>query len=311
MNVWVLAPEEEWICDRLAREFSEDNSDIVTSDVERADIIWLLADFAWRHVPFDTLRRKRVLTTIHHCVPDKWDALAHHDFLLRDAVTSVYHVPNKHTHDFVRPMTKKPIFIIPYWANASIWKKTGEKHEIREKLGLPSHGFLIGSFQRDTEGSSISLGSFLPKNEKGPDLFADFVVDVYTRWRHKGSNFQNPTPHVVLAGWRRQYLMKRLDDAAVPYTYFEFPSQDALNELYQTLDLYPITSRYEGGPQALIETGLLGIPVVSRPVGIAEQVLPSYAINDNVALALPSVPDVSALKTPMGYEPYRELLKSL
>jgi hypothetical protein len=58
--------------------------------------------------------------------------------------------------------------------------------------------------------------------------------------------------------------MGRLERAGIPYTYFERPEQDVLNELYQTLDLYPVTARCEGGPQALIEAALVGVPCVSR-----------------------------------------------
>ena len=81
-----------------------------------------------------------------------------------------------------------------------------------------------------------------------------------------------------------------------------------MNELYQVLNLYPVTARYEGGPQSLIECGLLGIPVVSRDIGIASDVLPPSAINDDVTKATPCVPRVEHLKLPMGYDPYRTLL---
>jgi hypothetical protein len=67
----------------------------------------------------------------------------------------------------------------------------------------------------------------------------------------------------------------------------------------------------EGGPQSLIECGLLNIPVVTRPIGIAEQVLPAKAINDDITLAVPTVPNVEHLKLPKGYDPYRKLFESL
>lgn len=56
--------------------------------------------------------------------------------------------------------------------------------------------------QRDTEGSSIASGNFLPKLEKGPDVFCD-IVEMYNKTHSKDI-------HVVLAGWRRQYVIDRL-----------------------------------------------------------------------------------------------------
>ncbi len=83
------------------------------------------------------------------------------------------------------------------------------------------------------------------------------------------------------------------------------------HDLYQCLNLYPITARQEGGPQSLIECGLLGVPAVSRDIGMASQVLPASAISDDVTSATPTVPDVSALSLPNGYAAYRKLLEIL
>lgn len=176
------------------------------------------------------------------------------------------------------------------------------KQILRKKYSIPEDAFIVGSFVRDTEGAGISQGVFLPKLEKGADLLGDYLVKEQTR---------QPKLHVVLAGWRRQYIILRLENAKIPYTYFELPSQEVLNELYQTIDLFPITARYEGGPQSLIEAGMLGIKVVSRPVGIAEAVLTTHAISDDVAYATPEVPNVEHLRTPGGYAPFIELLKEI
>lgn len=161
---------------------------------------------------------------------------------------------------------------------------------------------VVGSFQRDTEGAGIAEGIFLPKLEKGPDLLADYV---------KYLKDIKVTPHVVLAGWRRQYLIERLQKIDVTYTYFERPTQEVVNELYQTLDIYPVSARYEGGPQSLVECGLLGVKCVSRPIGIADQVLPDSAINENLAMAIPAIPNVEHMKLLHGYEPYRQLIALL
>jgi len=298
-RVYVLPPKEDWIVDRFVKEWTEDNADITVPTPVQADIVWLLADWCWLGLArAGLLTNKKVITSVHHIVPEKFDPVAQHDFQLRDRVTTVYHVYNQRVHDFIRPLTSKPIHLIPYWANQKIWQRTGDKLELRRQYGVPEDAFVMGSFQRDTEGHDLKT----PKFEKGPDLLADYI---------EAYQAAHGTPHVLLAGWRRQYLISRLEKAQVPFTYLERPPHTVVNDLYQCLDLYPVTARTEGGPQSLIECGLLQVPVVSRPVGIAEQVLPPEAIKDNVFDAVPTVPNVDSMLLPRGYEPYRALIESL
>jgi len=297
-RVFMLAPNEDWICDRIVKEWYEDNADISVKQPKNADVIWLYSDWCWTQVGLGFLATKKVLVTIHHLVPDKFGYRERQDFMLRDRYAHAYHVPNEHTATFVRSLTERPIHVIPYWANQHIWRPTGTKEALRKKYGLPEDGFLVGSFQRDTEGKDLSS----PKLEKGPDLLADNLIKLAGVARGV---------HVVLAGWRRQYLIGRLQQADVPYSYFELPSQEVVNELYQTLSMYMVSARHEGGPQALIECGLLNVPCISRDVGMARMVLPERAVNDDLWLARPAVPDVERLKLPAGYKPYRDLIEAM
>jgi hypothetical protein len=303
-KVYVLPPKEDWIVDRFVKEWNEDNADISVYHPKDAHVVWLLADWCWEGLSnAGLLRYKKVITTVHHITPEKFGFKELDDFRQRDLVTTAYHVYNERTHSFIRPLTEKPIHLIKYWANQKIWLPTLDKGLLRQKYGIPTDAYVIGSFQRDTEGKDLKS----PKLEKGPDLLADFII---RKHRQRGI-IGDDKVHVVLAGWRRQYLIGRLEEAGVPYTYLERPPHETVNELYQTLDLYPVTARHEGGPQSLIECGLLNVPVVSRPVGIAEQVLPSSAIADDVFNATPAIPNVEAWKLPAGYEPYRKLIESL
>jgi len=299
-KVFALPPGEDWIVDRLVSEWNSDNTDITVSTPEEADVIWLMADWCWRHVAIDLLSSKKVVVTVHHIVPEKFGPAARLDFETRDRFTDAYIVPNKYTYDFVRGLTMKPVYMIPYWANQHIFKKTDEQHILQTKYAVG--GVVIGSFQRDTEGHDLKS----PKLEKGPDLLADALIKEGNKSYNLGIPF-----FVVLAGWRRQYIMKRLDEAKIDYKYFERPDHATLNELYQTLDEYWITARHEGGPQALIECGLHEIPVRSRPVGMADQLLDSHAIHDDICKTWASVPDVEHLELPHGYGPYRELFEEL
>lgn len=303
-KVYVLPPQEDWIVDRMVKEWNEGNPDMAVFTPKTADVVWLLADWCWQGLAnVGLLQGKKVLTTVHHIVPEKFGTNERDDFDARDEVTDAYHVFNGLTLDFIRPLTKKPIYYVPYWANQKIWRPTGTKADLRKKHGLPVDGYLIGSFQRDTEGRDLKS----PKLEKGPDLLCDYIEDIYDRRVLNAGN--DAKPHVVLAGWRRQYVMGRLDKAGIPYTYFDRPPLETINELYQTLDLYPVAARYEGGPQSLIECGLLGIPCVSRHVGIANLVLPPSAVNNELSRTNPVIPNVEAWKIPGGFEQYRNLLQ--
>jgi glycosyltransferase involved in cell wall biosynthesis len=53
-----------------------------------------------------------------------------------------------------------------------------------------------------------------------------------------------------------------------------------LNELYNCLDLYIVSSRVEGGPRSIMECGLSKVPIISTDVGISELILPQESIYD-------------------------------
>jgi glycosyltransferase involved in cell wall biosynthesis len=296
-KVFILPPGEDWIADRQVSEYRENNTSRCVDNPHIADIIWLFADWAWTKLPFRLLQQKTVVTTVHHIVPAKFDK---QDFMLRDNITDIYHVPNKYTHDVIRNLTTKRIEIIPYWANSSIWTRSVKsKKELRLKHDLPVKAFIAGSFQRDTEGFDLKS----PKLEKGPDILAQTIAALRD---------SKPTIHVLLAGWRRQYIMTELQKLDVAFTFFDRPEQPVLNELYQTLDLYPVTSRYEGGPQAFIECALLGVPMISTPVGMSYMVLPEKSIAKEPWTAEPSTPTLPAgCLFPEVFEIYNRFLESV
>ena len=50
MKVFSLPPHENWICDRFLEEWAQHNSDIVTNDLNDADINWILAGWQWNRI---------------------------------------------------------------------------------------------------------------------------------------------------------------------------------------------------------------------------------------------------------------------
>ena len=215
---------------------------------------------------------------LHHIVEGKFDA---EDFKSRDMFVDQYVVPNKHTYEFVNKYTEKPIEQICYWLNPQLWPSYNKElartrfKEICSKnitatitntspdIDLNDH-IVVGSFQRDTEGSDLKT----PKYEKGPDLFIESIKNVENR--------ENLL--VLLGGWRRQYIISRLEELGIKYIYLERPPLQVINLMYDCLDLYIVSSRYEGGPQAIIECAYKKIPIISNDVGIARVILESGCV---------------------------------
>lgn len=256
-KVFVLAPREDWVCDRFVAEWNVTSHANITNTFNpaEADVLWLLAGWCWRQLPVQLLKTREVGVTIHHIDPQKFDA---REFACRDAFVDWYHVPCDVTAAEVRKHTTKQVFVQPFWLNDVMWHPL-DRAACKSAYDLKGR-YVIGSFQRDTEGSDLRS----PKLAKGPDVFVD-VVDAL---RAGGLDVV-----VVLAGWRRQYIISRLNASGIEYRYFERCDQHTTNDLYNALDLYIVGSRCEGGPQALFECALTATPVVSTRVGAAELVL--------------------------------------
>jgi len=292
MKIYVNDANENWICDRLKKEWVNHNKDISVEQPEQADVIWLLAPWQWRQISAQLLKAKCVIITIHHLVPEKWTEQSDLEFRYRDQFVDAYHVPCQQTFDIVRQLTAKPIYKISYWANDQLWFNMPDRKNIRLDLNISPDVFLVGNFQRDTEGKGIPHGIFEPKLEKGPDIFCDLIIEYY--------NKICPT-EVLLAGWRRQYIQKRLKEANIQYHYLESVLTPTVNMLYNALDLYLVTSRYEGGPQAIIECALTRTPIVSTDVGIASGILaPESIFEGDISIVSPN--------TDVAYENVQRLI---
>lgn len=267
MKVYCAAPHEDWICDRIANEWNSYRRDLIPQSIYEIDVIWLLASWCWKKIDSQILRDKKVVATIHHIVPDKMTSDKYEDFIQRDNFVDYYHVPNIKTYDQLRKITNKKIELIPYWYDSNKWFLT-DKEEAQIKFNLKNNSFKIGSFQRDTEG----IGDKLPKLEKGPDIFCDLL--------ESNLNKLPSQPHVVLAGWRRDYIKKRLSDVNINFSEYEKVSLETLRFLYACLDLYVVSSRHEGGPQAILEAAAMRIPIISTDVGLSSTILSKRCIID-------------------------------
>jgi glycosyltransferase involved in cell wall biosynthesis len=175
---------------------------------------------------------------------------------LRDAGIECVHVPHMVDLETFRPLSD-----------------TDAVERLRQAHDIPRGRYLIGSFQRDTEGHDLES----PKLVKGPDMFAE-IVSTLQRWK---------LPiHVVLAGPRRFWLRRRLGELGVPFTYVgrdvaertddirvnTLPRRE-LNILYKLIDLYVVGSRSENAPDSVLEAAAAGCKIISTDVGVAPDVL--------------------------------------
>jgi glycosyltransferase involved in cell wall biosynthesis len=261
MKIYVHPARENWIVDRIVEEWKEYNPLTVPKNITEIDIVWIPSNWLWRQIDPSILQNKPVVVSVHHVDEDKFN---HAEFMARDSITDAYHVPNKFTKEFIEQYTTKPIRVIGYWYDPAKWYQI--KNPLFPKFRDPEdETFLWGSFQRDTEGSL----PLRPKLAKGPDLLAKYL---------KSIEFDQS---LLLGGWRRQYIMEELKDT-LPIKYHEKALLAELRMMYSVLDCYLVTSRCEGGPQAILECAAMKVPILSTNVGMASDVLHPDCVFDSI-----------------------------
>ena len=303
-KVFALAPSEDWIVDRWVKEWYEYNPDMSVARPEESDVIWLLADWCWNQIDTSLLSQKKVVATVHHVTPGKFGKNELNEFLFRDKFVDVYHVPCEKTREQIKNLTDKPVIKILPWVNQNIWYQDDNAgKELRKKLNISDETYLVGSFQRDTEGKDLVT----PKLEKGPDRFCDIVISM--------SKTSVRPVEVLLGGWRRQYVMNRLSREGIKYHYIERSSFKTVNDMYNAIDLYIVAARYEGGPQSIVECALTRTPIISTDVGFASEILHPVSIFDGTVasfnLAKVDVDHprqvIEKQMIPNGFIPFKEL----
>ena len=306
MKIYISKINESWIIDRLKREWIQYNKAFYTSNRFFSDIVWLIAPWAVSESFIKKISRKKIVSSIYH-IDENPESSQIGLIKKNDKYIDAYHTISIKTKHELSKLTKKPIYYIPFWVNQNIWYQIDNKDRLRTKYNFHENEFLVGSFQRDTESSDMKS----PKLIKGPDIFIK-LLETITKTK--------PNLKVVLAGNKRNYVISELERLKIPYKYFEMMSFEELNELYNILDLYLVTSRLEGGPQAIVECGLIKTPIISTDVGIADQILSSKSIFDfnDLNSFKTSTPDVNyafenALKLtiPSGMDDYINMFKEV
>jgi glycosyltransferase involved in cell wall biosynthesis len=267
MKIYLTKINESWIIDRIKNEWTVNNKKITTKNPYFSEIIWDIAPWASKPTFIKKFKNKKIIQSIYHIENTSPEGREVKNIIENDKFIDGYHVISKKTKEVLQNFTKKTIFYLPLWVNQDIWYNKSNKNELRTNFGFTGSDYLVGSFQRDTEGSDLRS----PKLVKGPDIFIEIVKNLYKK---------NNKLRVVLTGKRRDYVISELKKNNIPYRYFEMTNFSMMNDLYNILDLYLITSRLEGGPQALVECGQTRTPVISTDVGIAREILAAESIFD-------------------------------
>ena len=260
MKIYLNSPKENWIVDRIKDEWAQYNHKYNSKKPKTADIFWIISPWTWQKIKRKDLENKKIVCSIYHIDEDKLDKAHLSEFQKRDVYVDFYHVISEKTKEQIRLLTDKPIQSIPFWVNQNIWFEIEDKDNLKKKYGIDKETYCIGSFQRDTEGSDL----ITPKLSKGPDR----LVKIIDRLKDKHEKIE-----VILTGKRRNYVITELEKKNIKYKYFEMVDFSKINELYNLLDLYIVSSRFEGGPQSILECAATKTPIISTDVGIAKEIL--------------------------------------
>tara|TARA_B100000579_G_scaffold8835_1_gene6629 strand:- start:1833 stop:2744 length:912 start_codon:yes stop_codon:yes gene_type:complete len=303
VKIYINKVSENWVVDRFREEWYLHNKNISTKNFFASDLIWLISPWTFKKGLLKLLRDKKLIYSIYHIEDDsKQNSL---DGIKKiDKFVTGYHTISLKTKLQLEKVTNKKVFYIPFWIDPTIWFEIEDKSTLFKKYNLDPNNFFVGSFQRD----SLASNSEKPKLIKGPDIFLENVIEL--------SKIHNNL-EVILTGRKRNYLINQLKKNNIKFKYFEMATQSEINELYNCLNLYIISSRIEGGPQAIAECGVTNTPLVSTDVGMAKEFMNPVSIYDEDSFT-ESKPDneflrkkVNSLEIPTGFEEFYKMFNSI
>lgn len=251
----------------LMRQVLEQISDIELTDLDSCDVVHSCWWLALEKMPAEKLIGKKVIC---HMSGQPFRYFQQPDFSPMISRIGLWLSRTEQARVELGSLGLTNI-LVPYLVNLQTFRPLftdkKERDQVRNSLGIPENAYVIGSFQRDTEGADLVA----PKYVKGPDVLLEIVSRLHEK--------DHPV-HVLLAGPRRFWLFKKLEERGIPYTYVGEKTKtddihlntlprSELNRLYNILDCYVVSSRSEGGPHAVLEAAAAKCGVISTPVGLA------------------------------------------
>lgn len=267
----ILIDNQKWICDRLKDQFIQYYPEYIVKQPEEADYIWYIAPWNYLYIPAGytflewqaLLNSKKVVATIHHIDADNLTAgkYSRQFKFIKTYASQIHSICPQTTRDIQKlGIFEAPIITKYLWERDPQFYSVSseEKAKLRKKYGFDGDSFVIGSFQND-------------KTSKAPEIFLNIVLDMIKLGRKI---------EVVLSGRNRNFLIDNFEKMRVKYHYFNMVPLETINDLYNCLDLYIVSSKYEGGPRSILECALTRTPVISTRVGIAPEFMDANSLFD-------------------------------
>jgi len=114
----------------------------------------------------------------------------------------------------------------------------------------------------------------------------------------------------LLTGPSRGYIKKQLDEIGCKYSHIELSNYEEIPQYYKALDYYLISSREEGGPKSLMESWACGVPVISTPVGMCNDLI-NHSINGYLADSFDPVDIALTLELAMSHNSKKVVSEAL
>ncbi len=226
-----------------------ENERLFLSILKEVDVVHCLAQWAFGRIrgviDKGGYPNISVISSIHHIV----EFSQVEDCLQSDKIMVVC---QKYLDELIQNGVPREKAVLIYNGVDTEFFSPKDKLQSKQKFGVPPQAFTIGF---SAKASSDHDG------RKGIDTFIEVLS--------KLSSSLKSNIHVILTGPGWEERTKDFALNALNMQYFRFLPTEQMPDFYNTLDVYLVTSRVEGGPVPLLEAMSCGTPVVTTPVGTA------------------------------------------
>ena len=231
----------------LLREFlRREKISLVHSHLYHANYFGRLAAFRERIPAVCTIHNTYAHPKIHRRLINRW---------LARKTARIIAVSGPVRVDIIRYDGVDPskVVVIPNGVDPGRFDIPLTRVEARERLGIPAEHFLIGTVGRLEEQKGLR-----------------YLVDAVRMLRERGKN-----AFLLVAGSGREEvrLREQATRGGIEDAVFFLGARRDVPDLYRAMDVFALSSLWEGGPITLLEAMASGLPVVATPVGFVPEVV--------------------------------------
>jgi len=231
----------------LLREFlRREKISLVHSHLYHANYFGRLAAFRERIPAVCTIHNTYAHPKIHRRLINRW---------LARKTARIIAVSGPVREDIIRYDGVDPskVVVIPNGVDPGRFDIPLTRVEARERLGIPAEHFLIGTVGRLEEQKGLR-----------------YLIDAVRMLRERGKN-----AFLLVAGSGREEvrLREQATRGGIEDAVFFLGARRDVPDLYRAMDVFALSSLWEGGPITLLEAMASGLPVVATPVGFVPEVV--------------------------------------